>query len=94
MLKEHDKEGINRLVDNIIDEKIKQNQLQNCDLTFGDITQIRRILKDKMLSIYHARVAYPVAKQPPKKAAVESTQQIEAGANKGGNRLETSTVKE
>lgn len=93
-LKEHDKEGINRLVDNIIDEKIKQNQLQNCDLTFGDITQIRRILKDKMLSIYHARVAYPVAKQPAKKAAVESTQQIEAGANKGGNRLETSTVKE
>lgn len=93
-LKEHDKEGINRLVDNIIDEKIKQNQLQNCDLTFGDITQIRRILKDKMLSIYHARVAYPVANQAAKKAAVESTQQIEAGANKDGNRLEAGAVKE
>lgn len=93
-LKTHDKESIDKLVDNIIDGKIKQNQLQNCDLTFGDITKIRRLLKDKMLSIYHARVAYPVANQAAKKAAVESTQQIEAGANKDGNRLEAGTVKE
>ena len=57
-LKNHDKEAIDKLVDNIIDEKIRQNQLQNCDLTFGDITKIRKILKSKMMSIYHSRISY------------------------------------
>ena len=49
-------------MDNIINGKIEQNQLQNCDLTFGDITKIRSMLKSKMLSIYHARISYPVTK--------------------------------
>lgn len=74
-LRVHDKESIDKLVDNIIDGKISQNQLQNCDLTFGDITQIRRLLKERMLSIYHARVAYPVANSVP---------QHENGTAKGG----------
>ena len=59
-LKNHDKEAIDHLVDSIIDDKIKQNQLQNCDLTFGDITAIRKILKSRMMSIYHSRISYDV----------------------------------
>jgi membrane-associated HD superfamily phosphohydrolase len=65
-LNNHSKEAIDKLVDNVIDSKIDQHQLQNCDLTFGDITRIRQILKSKMLSIYHARIAYPVTKQESK----------------------------
>ena len=61
-LRSHDNESISKLVDNIIDGKISQNQLQNCDLTFGDITRIRTMLKAKMQSIYHARISYPVTK--------------------------------
>ena len=57
-LKSHDKESIDRLVDNIIDDKIKQNQLQNCDLTFGEVTKVRNFLKEKMISIYHSRISY------------------------------------
>ena len=57
-LKSHDKETIDRLVDNIIDDKIKQNQLQNCDLTFGEVTKVRNFLKEKMISIYHSRISY------------------------------------
>lgn len=59
-LKETNKENINSLVDNIINSKISDNQLSNCDITFNDINHIRSMLKDKMLSIYHVRVAYPV----------------------------------
>ncbi|MBR1850889.1 MAG: HDIG domain-containing protein [Bacteroidales bacterium] len=58
-LKQHDKEHIDKLVDSIIDSKIDAGQLSNCPLTFGDITRIRKMLKDKMLSIYHARISYP-----------------------------------
>ena len=61
-LRSHDNESISKLVDKIIDGKISQNQLQNCDLTFGDITRIRTMLKAKMQSIYHARISYPVTK--------------------------------
>ena len=59
-LPKHDSQSINELVDRIVDSKINQRQLQNCDLTFGDITKVRSMLKAKMLSIYHARISYPV----------------------------------
>ncbi len=61
-LKNHDSESINQLVDRVVDSKISDNQLQNCDLTFGDITRVKKMLKTKMLSIYHARISYPVVK--------------------------------
>ena len=59
-LKNHDKESIDNLVDRIVADKVDNNQLQNCDLTFGDLTMITKLLKQRMLSIYHARIAYPV----------------------------------
>lgn len=61
-LKEHDEEHIGQLVDRIVFGKIEEGQLGQCNLTFGDITKIRSLLKKQMLSIYHARIAYPVAK--------------------------------
>ena len=61
-LKTHDKESIDHMVDNIINDKMGMNQLNNCPLTLQDITQIRFMLKDKMMSIYHVRIAYPVKK--------------------------------
>lgn len=58
-LKNPDKDKLHTLVDAVIDGKIRDNQLNNCDITFSDITKIRSFLKDKMVSIYHIRVAYP-----------------------------------
>lgn len=59
-LKNHDKESINNLIDKIVDGKIREHQLNNCDLTFNDITFIKHMLKEKMPSIYHVRISYPV----------------------------------
>jgi hypothetical protein len=50
------------MVDQLIDGKIEAGQLDNCDLTYGDIARIRRMLKEKMTSIYHVRVEYPTVK--------------------------------
>ena len=55
-----DKEHIDKLVDSITFDKVEKGQLSNCDLTFDDISKIRKMLKSKMLSIYHARISYPV----------------------------------
>ncbi|MFO0355350.1 MAG: HD family phosphohydrolase [Sphingobacteriaceae bacterium] len=58
-LKKHDALTINDLVDQIIDYKINQNQLINADITFKDITLIKKIFKKRLMTIYHARIEYP-----------------------------------
>lgn len=58
-LKKHDALTINDLVDNIIDYKIANNQFINSDITFKDITVIKKIFKKRLMNIYHARIEYP-----------------------------------
>lgn len=50
---------INDLVDQIIDYKIAQNQFINSDITFKDITVIKKIFKKRLMNIYHVRIEYP-----------------------------------
>ncbi len=58
-LKSHDALTINDLVDNIIDYKIAHQQFINSDITFKDITTIKKIFKKRLMNIYHVRIEYP-----------------------------------
>ncbi|MCW3078324.1 MAG: phosphohydrolase [Bacteroidetes bacterium] len=58
-LPEKDAMAINDLVDQIIDYKISQNQFINSDITFKDITVIKKIFKKRLMNIYHVRIEYP-----------------------------------
>ena len=58
-LKSHTKESTDALIDKLIDDKIAAGQLDNCPLSYGDIARVRKMLKEKMMSIYHVRVEYP-----------------------------------
>jgi len=58
-LKTHDAVAINDLVDYIIEYKISHNQFINSDITFKDITIIKKIFKKRLMNIYHARIEYP-----------------------------------
>lgn len=58
-LKTHDAVSISELVDNIVEYKIAQNQFINSDITFKDITIIKKIFKKRLINIYHARIEYP-----------------------------------
>ena len=53
-------EAINKLVDNIVDTQMKDSQFDNANLTFRDITIIKKVFKKKLKNIYHVRIAYPV----------------------------------
>ena len=53
-------EAINKLVDGIVDAQIRDNQFDNANLTFRDITTIKKVFKKKLMNIYHVRIAYPV----------------------------------
>lgn len=58
-IKEPDENNISSLVDNIIQKQMDDGQFQNVDLTMRDFTTIKKVLKKKLMSIYHVRIAYP-----------------------------------
>lgn len=61
-LKNPTDEDIEKLVDYIIDNKIKQNQFINCDISFKDVVAVRKVFKKQLRSIYHLRISYPESK--------------------------------
>lgn len=52
-------QNINDLVDNIITAQMEGNQMINANITLKEIYTVKKVLKKKMLSIHHIRVAYP-----------------------------------
>ena len=58
-MQEKTEESLNKLVDNIIDGQMKANQFDNTNITFRDINITKKVLKKKLMSIYHVRIAYP-----------------------------------
>lgn len=58
-LPKYDGQRIENLVDGIIDTQTAEGQFLNADITFKDITEIKKIFKKKLMSIYHVRVEYP-----------------------------------
>ena len=58
-LKEPDEKKISDLVDNIINKQMEAGQFLNTDLTLRDIETCRKVLKKKLMSIYHVIIAYP-----------------------------------
>jgi len=58
-IKEFNREVINDLVDNIIYYQMINNQYNNSNITYKDITLVKEIFKRKLMNIYHIRVEYP-----------------------------------
>ena len=58
-MKDPDEKKISDLVDNIINKQMEAGQFLNTDLTLRDIETCRKVLKKKLMSIYHVRIAYP-----------------------------------
>lgn len=58
-LKDKTFENIKELVNNMIDQKIKDKQLDQSELTFRDIETIKKTLLNKLINIYHVRIEYP-----------------------------------
>ncbi len=58
-IKDLSEQNIDDLVEKIFNQKIEQEQLVHCDITFKEITVIKKLFKKMLKSIYHARIAYP-----------------------------------
>ena len=65
-LKNYTDADIDKLVENIIDNQLKEGQFNNAPITFKEITQAKEILKQRLKNIYHARIEYPSLKKKHK----------------------------
>jgi putative nucleotidyltransferase with HDIG domain len=54
-----DEPSIRAMVSRIIDERTKDGQFDECDLTLRDLERIREAFVGQLLGMYHTRIAYP-----------------------------------
>ncbi len=70
-LSEPTPENIRFIVTKIIDAILSDDQLDECDLTLRELTQIRESMIKSLVSIYHSRVDYP-GYTPPSSKTLEN----------------------
>ena len=58
-LKAPTEQEVSDLVERLIDNQMENKQFRNSLLTLKDISTIKKIIKKKLLSIYHIRIEYP-----------------------------------
>lgn len=61
-LSEYTEESIGTLVDKIIDGQMADGFFKDCPITFADVQTTKKVLKEKLVTIYHTRVSYPTLK--------------------------------
>ena len=52
-------DGLRKLVEQIISEKVDDGQLEESNMTFGELTRIKETFVDSLISYYHTRIPYP-----------------------------------
>lgn len=62
-LKDYSEKSISELVDRIVEMKIDDGQLTDADISLKELSVVRGVLKEYLLQINHARIAYPKRKQ-------------------------------
>ncbi|MAB95306.1 MAG: phosphohydrolase, partial [Flavobacteriales bacterium] len=57
-LKNPTSENIDELIETVINKQIANEQFENADITFKEITQLKKLFKNKLVNIHHARIEY------------------------------------
>lgn len=55
----YNEETIRQLVDKIIDSQLNEGYFQSAPITFRDVQTVKNVFVDKLMTIYHTRIAYP-----------------------------------
>lgn len=62
-LPEYTEESISNVVNRIIDTQVAEGYFQECPITYRDISTAKRVLIERLKSIYHTRIQYPELKK-------------------------------
>lgn len=60
-MKEPNAEKIHKLVRAIIDDRVQDNQFDECDISIKELKCIERVLCETLNGIFHSRIEYPKA---------------------------------
>jgi hypothetical protein len=55
---------IQNLIDNMVDSKFQDGQLNDCDITFSELKTIKKVFYRVLVGVYHQRIDYPSEKKP------------------------------
>jgi len=58
-LKDYTEESIRNLVNRIIDTQVADGLMSEAPLTFRNITDIKNVFVERLMSVYHSRIVYP-----------------------------------
>lgn len=62
-LPEYTEESISNLVNRIVDSQVAEGNFVECPITFRDIATAKRVMIERLKSIYHTRIQYPELKK-------------------------------
>ncbi|SFG51453.1 HD family phosphohydrolase [Prevotella sp. KH2C16] len=62
-LSDYTEESISDLVNKLIDHQVADGYYKECPITFLDIDQSKKVLIERLMSIYHTRIQYPELKK-------------------------------
>ena len=57
--KDHSPENVAALVRKVVDERVAESQLDDCDLTIRDVEEIKKAFTAILMGMYHPRIEYP-----------------------------------
>jgi membrane-associated HD superfamily phosphohydrolase len=57
-----DSNAISELVNNLVRDKIMNNQFDECDITMNELNIIKKTIVNVLPGIYHGRLSYPEKK--------------------------------
>lgn len=58
-LKEPTAQSIDELINKIVEKQKSTDQFINSNITFSEIEKIKKVIKSKLMNIYHLRIEYP-----------------------------------
>ena len=72
---------LEKFITQLVNSKVEHKQLDNCDLTFRDVTRIKEAFVQLLAGYYHSRIEYPEQADPDKnfeKKEIKSVQKTES----------------
>lgn len=91
-LSKPDPKSIGEIVDRIVDAIVSDGQLNECDLTMRQLTQVREAIVTSLTAIYHARIDYPGFNLPALSSSTNADKAREGSETRGVSYAKPSDV--
>ena len=67
-----------RIINTVIDQRVADGQLSECDLTLQDLEAVRAVFVSTLRGIYHPRIRYPKVDRPALQQGQGVTEHVDA----------------